>query len=157
MIIPIVSPILFKERFADDDELVDCYLNGPVADLGHGYEECTCAVYNFMREAMTKHDPGDLGFPEVCRDYARKHCPEQYKVIDELGYREGLDKFVQLATSDEHRDLCDVFFVKEVYDGSFHQENLMLEAKKRNDVVICETIEQWDKLQDPNCYALHKA
>ena len=42
-------------------------------------DEYTLGVYDLFREVLNDNDPGDLGFPEITRDFIQKRHPDIFE------------------------------------------------------------------------------
>ena len=94
-------------------------------------DEYTLGVYDLFREVLNDNDPGDLGFPEITRDFIQKRHPdifEKFSNIEDLEERQ--KSYADFISSDINiEEAFDVYFVDEMYSCDFFYDSLIERCK----------------------------
>ncbi len=123
--------ILTREEIAKlDFEEKRIYLNYSFVKETND-DEYTLGVYDLFREVLNDNDPGDLGFPEITRDFIQKRHPdifEKFSNIEDLEERQ--KSYADFISSDiDIEEAFDVYFVDEMYSCDFFYDSLIERCK----------------------------
>ena len=123
--------ILTREEIAKlDFEQKRIYLNYSFVKETND-DEYTLGVYDLFREVLNDNDPGDLGFPEITRDFIQKRHPdifEKFSNIEDLEERQ--KSYADFISSDiDIEEAFDVYFVDEMYSYDFFYDSLIERCK----------------------------
>ena len=123
--------ILTREEIAKlDFEEKRIYLNYSFVKETND-DEYTLGVYDLFREVLNDNDPGDLGFPEITRDFIKKRHPdifEKFSNIEDLEERQ--KSYADFISSDiDIEEAFDVYFVDEMYSCDFFYDSLIERCK----------------------------
>ena len=124
--------ILTREEIAKlDFEEKRIYLNYSFVKETND-DEYTLGVYDLFREVLNDNDPGDLGFPEITRDFIQKRHPdifEKFSNIEDLEERQ--KSYADFISSDiDIEEAFDVYFVDEMYSCDFFYDSLIARCKQ---------------------------
>jgi len=95
-------------------------------------DEYTLGVYDLFREVLNDNDPGDLGFPEITRDFIQKRHPDIFKKFSNIEDLQELQKsYADFISSEiDIEEAFDVYFVDEMYSCDFFYESLIERCKR---------------------------